>query len=107
LENAIKVTKRGQRMTTTRCSRECHQRHLPDRRLVRRSPPRRIKTYFDTTNMNRLIHQTRMRNVSDARQIRADSGNRFCQEPDGVALPSEFNIRYVLARIPRLFLGIA
>jgi len=60
--------------------------------------PSRIKTYFDMAPIERLVHQTRTRNVAVNRML-----DRFVpiaetkqiERPDGVALPGEFNLRYV------------
>jgi hypothetical protein len=54
--------------------------------------------------MNRLIHQTRTRNGSENTMLDKFvpiAETVFVEKPDGVALPGEFNIRYVVARIPR------
>ena len=60
--------------------------------------PHRIKMYFDTTRMERLIHQTRPRNVGVNRMLDkyvaiAETG--FVEKPDGVAAPGMFHMRYV------------
>lgn len=69
--------------------------------------PYRIKTYFDLVPIERLIHQTRTRNIAVNRML-----DKFVpvaetchvEQPDGVALPGEFHLRYVLrADIPKLF----
>ena len=69
--------------------------------------PYRIKAYFDLAPLDRLIHQTRTRNVAVNRMLdRYVSVAETClvEHPDGVALPGEFNLRYVLRNdIPRLF----
>jgi len=69
--------------------------------------PHRIKMYFDSTNMARLIHQTRTRNIGVNRMLDkflSVAETVFVEKPDGVALPGEFNIRYVQRDdIPRLF----
>jgi hypothetical protein len=69
--------------------------------------PHRIKTYFDLFPIARLIHQTRTRNVAVNRMLDKFvpvAETRFIEHPDGVALPGEFNLRYVLAHdIPRFF----
>ena len=69
--------------------------------------PHRIKTYFDTTSIERLIHQTRTRNVGVNRMLDKYvrvAETAFIKNPDGVAKPGEFHIRYVLrADVPRLF----
>ena len=69
--------------------------------------PHRIKTYFDLAPIDRLIHQTRTRNIAVNRML-----DRFVpiaetchiDRPDGVALPGEFHLRYVFrSDIPRFF----
>ncbi|HWY15874.1 MAG TPA: hypothetical protein VNX86_12125 [Rhizomicrobium sp.] len=69
--------------------------------------PHRIKTYFDTTPIARLIHQTRTRNVGVNRMLDKYvpvAETAIIDHPDGVARPGEFHIRYVLrADVPRLF----
>ena len=69
--------------------------------------PWRIKTYFDVASLERLIHQTRTRNLAVNRML-----DKFVpvaetvhiERPDGMALPGEFHLRYVhRADIPRLF----
>jgi hypothetical protein len=69
--------------------------------------PHRIKTYFDSVPMNRLIHQTRTRNVGVNRMLDRYvpvAETRYITDPDGVALPGEFHLRYVLpADIPNFF----
>ena len=60
--------------------------------------PLRIKTYFDAAPISRLIHQTRTRNVAVNRML-----DKFVpvaetvqiENPDGVAMPGEFRVRYV------------
>ena len=69
--------------------------------------PWRIKTYFDAAPIERLIHQTRTRNLAVNRMLDkfvpvAETVN--LEHPDGVALPGEFHQRYVhRADIPHLF----
>lgn len=69
--------------------------------------PHRIKMYFDTTNMERLIHQTRTRNAAVNRMLDKFvpvAETVYVAQPDGVASPGEFRIRYVdRALVPRLF----
>jgi RimJ/RimL family protein N-acetyltransferase len=69
--------------------------------------PWRIKTYFDAAPLERLIHQTRTRNLPVNRllDIFAPVAETVqIDQPDGVALPGEFHIRYVhRADIPRFF----
>jgi hypothetical protein len=63
--------------------------------------PHRIKVYFDLTPIERLIHQTRTRNVAVNRML-----DKFVpiaetvhvEHPDGMALPGEFHIRYVVKK---------
>jgi len=60
--------------------------------------PYRIKTYFDLVPVNRLIHQTRTRNIAVNRMLDhwlPVAETRYIENPDGVALPGEFNLRYV------------
>lgn len=69
--------------------------------------PHRVKMYFDTTNAERLIHQTRTRNIGVNRMldkyVRAVETS-YVENPDGLAGPGEFHIRYVhRADVPRLF----
>ncbi len=69
--------------------------------------PHRIKMYFDTTNMARLIHQTRTRNIGVNRMLDnyvpiAESA--YVAQPDGLAGPGEFHMRHVRREdLPRLF----
>lgn len=69
--------------------------------------PHRIKMYFDTSNIERLVHQTRTRNVGVNRMLDRFvpvAETRYIENPDGVAGPGEFHIRHVTrADIPRLF----
>ena len=61
--------------------------------------PYRIKTYFDVTPINRLIHQTRTRNVAVNKMLDhwvPVAEMCYIEKPDGVALPGEFNLRYVV-----------
>ena len=60
--------------------------------------PYRIRTYFALTPIERLIHQTRTRNVGVNRMLDKwvpVAETRHVEDPDGVALPGEFHIRYV------------
>jgi hypothetical protein len=60
--------------------------------------PYRIKIYFDVVPMNRLIHQTRTRNAAVNRMLDhwvPVAETRYIENPDGVALPGEFHLRYV------------
>ena len=69
--------------------------------------PYRIKTYFDSAPMDRLIHQTRTRNVAVNRMLdrfAPIAETRHIERPDGVALPGEFHLRYVLrGDVPSFF----
>jgi RimJ/RimL family protein N-acetyltransferase len=63
--------------------------------------PHRIKTYFDLVPIERLTHQTRTRNIAVNRMLdKYVPVSQTCQieKPDGVALPGEFNLRYVFRR---------
>jgi len=60
--------------------------------------PLRIKTYFEVAPIARLIHQTRTRNVAVNRMLDKFvpiAETKQIENPDGVALPGEFNLRYV------------
>jgi len=60
--------------------------------------PLRIKTYFEVAPIARLIHQTRTRNVAVNRMLDRFvpvAETRYIENPDGVALRGEFNLRYV------------
>jgi len=69
--------------------------------------PHRIKTYFDLVPMERLVHQTRTRNLGVNRMLDRYvpiAETRHIEHPDGVALPGEFHLRYVFRKdIPRFF----
>lgn len=69
--------------------------------------PYRIKLYFDLFPIERLIHQTKTRNVGVNRMLDKYvpiAGTRYVGEPDGAASPDEFHLRYVFREdIPRLF----
>jgi hypothetical protein len=69
--------------------------------------PYRLRMYFDTSNIERLIHQTRTRNIGVNRMLDKYvpvAETRFVDNPDGVALPGEFHIRFVVrGDVPRLF----
>jgi hypothetical protein len=69
--------------------------------------PHRMKTYFDLVPIERLIHQTRTRNVAVNRMLDKYvpiAETRYVEDPDGVALPGEFHLRYVCRKdIPRFF----
>lgn len=69
--------------------------------------PHRIKMYFDTSLIERLVHQTRTRNTGVNRMLDKYvpvAETRYVENPDGLAGPGEFHIRYVTrADVPRLF----
>jgi hypothetical protein len=69
--------------------------------------PWRIKAYFDSAPIERLIHQTRTRNLAVNRMLDKFvpiAATRYIDQPDGVARPGEFHIRYVRrGDIPHLF----
>jgi hypothetical protein len=81
--------------------------HLRGARLSTALYPYRIKTYFDLTPIHRLIHQTRTRNIAVNRMLDKFvpiSETRYTQDPDGVALPGEFHLRYVFREdVPQFF----
>ncbi len=60
--------------------------------------PYRIRMYFEAAPMERLTHQTRTRNVAVNRMLDKwvpVAETRYIEDPDGVALPGEFHLRYV------------
>jgi hypothetical protein len=69
--------------------------------------PYRIKTYFDMVPIAQLIHQTRTRNLGVNRMLDKFipvTETKFIEEPDGVASPGEFHLRFVRREdIPRFF----
>jgi hypothetical protein len=69
--------------------------------------PHRIKAYFDSAPIDRLTHQTRTRNIGVNRMLDRYvpvAETRHIEQPDGVALPGEFHLRYVFRKdIPGLF----
>lgn len=69
--------------------------------------PHRIKAYFDSVPMDRLIHQTRTRNFAVNRMLERYvpvAETSYIEHPDGVALPGEFYLRHVLREdIPGFF----
>lgn len=69
--------------------------------------PWRIKTYFDSAPIARLIHQTRTRNIAVNRMLDKFvpvAETAWIESPDGIAQPGEFHLRYVRrADVPRLF----
>ena len=70
--------------------------------------PYRVRMYFDAAPMERLTHQTRTRNVPVNRMLDKwvpIAETRYIENPDGVALPGEFHLRYVnRADVAALFL---
>jgi len=61
--------------------------------------PYRIKTYFDVVPMDRLIHQTRTRNVAVNKMLDhwvPVAETCYIERPDGAALPGDFHLRNVL-----------
>ena len=69
--------------------------------------PYRIRMYFETSRIERLIHQTRTRNIGVNRMLDKYvpvAETRYVDNPDGFALPGEFHMRFVRRKdIPRLF----
>lgn len=69
--------------------------------------PHRIKTYFDLAPIRRLIHQTRTRNIAVNQMLDKwvpITETRYIEDPDGVALPGEFHLRYVFREdVPKIF----
>lgn len=69
--------------------------------------PHRIKMYFETSNIKRLVHQTRTRNLGVNRMLDkfvTVAETRYVERPDGLAGPGEFHIRDVVRTdLPRLF----
>jgi hypothetical protein len=69
--------------------------------------PYRIRTYFDSAPINCLTHQTRTRNTGVNRMLDRYvpvAETRYIEQPDGVALPGEFHLRYVFRKdIPGFF----
>lgn len=69
--------------------------------------PYRIRMYFEVAPIARLIHQTRTRNLAVNRMLDKYlpvAQTKWIEQPDGVALPGEFHLRYVhRADISRLF----
>jgi len=60
--------------------------------------PLRVNAYFEVAPISRLIHQTRTRNVAVNRMLDKFvpiAETKEIERPDGVALPGEFNLRYV------------
>jgi hypothetical protein len=72
--------------------------------------PHRIKTYFDVAGIDPLIHQTRTRNIAVNRMLDRFvpvAETRYIERPDGVALPGEFHLRYVVREDIAGFFGQA
>jgi hypothetical protein len=73
--------------------------------------PHRIKTYFDAVPIRRLVHQTRTRNIGVNRMLDRYlpvAETRYIENPDGVALPGEFHLRYVVREdVPSFFERLA
>jgi hypothetical protein len=69
--------------------------------------PFRIRMYFDASNINRLIHQTRTRNTGVNRMLDRYvpvAETHYVDKPDGLALPGEFHMRHVYrADVPKFF----
>jgi hypothetical protein len=69
--------------------------------------PHRMKTFFHLAPIDRLIHQTRTRNIGVNRMLDRFvpvAETRYIENPDGVALPGEFHLRYVFRKdIPSFF----
>jgi len=69
--------------------------------------PHRIKAFFDIAPISRLIHQTRTRNLGVNRMLDKFfpvGETKVIDQPDGVALPGEFHIRYVRREdFPKIF----
>jgi hypothetical protein len=68
--------------------------------------PTRIELYFDLFPIGRLIHQTRSTNTGVNRMLDRFvpvAKTEFVENPDGLARPGDFHIRYVTrADIPRI-----
>ncbi len=55
--------------------------------------------YFDVVPMSRLIHQTRTRNVAVNKMLDhwvPVAETCYIDRPDGVALPVDFHLRYLM-----------
>jgi RimJ/RimL family protein N-acetyltransferase len=85
--------------------------HVSDRRLRAGGLsttlyPRRIQLYFDLFPIDRLIHQTKTRNIGVNRMLDKYvpvAETRYIEWPDGAASADEFHLRYVFRDdIPRL-----
>ena len=68
--------------------------------------PYRIKAYFDIAPISQLIHQTRTTNIGVNRMLDKFipiSKTEYIDQPDGVAAPGEFYLRFVRREdIPRI-----
>jgi hypothetical protein len=66
-----------------------------------------MKLYFDLFPIVRIIHQTRVQNVGVNRMLDRYvlvAATRYISQPDGVARPGEFHLRYVYREdVPRFF----
>ena len=72
--------------------------HLRARGLSSALYPYRIRTYFEVGRIEKLTHQTRTRNVAVNRMLDKYvpiARTQYIENPDGVALPGEFHLRYV------------
>lgn len=69
--------------------------------------PYRIKMYFKLTPIARLVHQTRTSNIGVNRMLDKYvpvAETRYLENPDGVARPGEFHLRYIFREdLPKLF----
>ena len=69
--------------------------------------PHRIKAYFDTSAIARLIHQTSVRNPGVNRMLDKYlpvAETRWVEELDGAGAPGEYHLRYVRREtLPLLF----
>jgi hypothetical protein len=69
--------------------------------------PHRIKAYFDTSAIQRLIHQTSARNQGVNRMLDKYvpvAETRWVEKLDGAGAPGDYHLRYVRREdLPRLF----
>lgn len=69
--------------------------------------PHRIKAYFETSSIARLIHQTSVRNDGVNRMLDKFvpvAETRWVEQLDGAGAPGEYHLRYVWRDdLPRLF----
>jgi len=69
--------------------------------------PHRIKAYFETSAIERLIHQTSVRNAGVNRMLDKYvpvAETRWVESLDGAGAPGEYHLRYVRREdVPRLF----